>query len=182
MTKMADDPLSLPESTTSPSSDPVGQLNEPSQYPSETSNITSPSMEGQGDTPVSAAVPVTTRRWVMIVTGTMPGRDKDAERERILGVVERDLLALAVTDEIHIVGTTFRSEPMLVQPGSNPDDTGIAPVVPGTDSPDTESGSPSSASSPPSSSDGPSSESSDSGDLAGGNTYTSSAVESSQHL
>lgn len=162
MTEMDDEALSPLESTTSPSSDQDGTEKSPNPTPSETSSDTSPDTEEQPDTPdsVTASVPVTTRQWVLIVTGTMPGRDIDGERERILAVVERDLMALATTDGIHLAGATFRSQPMLVKPSESSGESGatdIALDAPDTEESPTEPDSPSSASPEHSPSDGGSS-------------------------
>lgn len=101
------------------------------------------------------------RRFVLIVTGTVPGKDLGAERDLVLKTMERAMMGLAVTDGIILNAAAYRSDPTRETTILAPVLIATAPDAPATEerseadgvSPDAESSDGSSDGSPSSSED-----------------------------
>ena len=62
--------------------------------------------------PSGPEAPENTRRFTLIVTGTVPGVDLAEERDLVLKYVERALMGLNVTHGIGLIGAAYRSDPL----------------------------------------------------------------------
>jgi len=70
------------------------------------------------------------RRFVMIVTGTIPGEDLKTERELVIHTMERAMGGLEVTHGVILNACAYRSDPM----DSEPEATDTAPDAQDTSS------------------------------------------------
>ena len=104
--------------------------------------------------------PDSTRRFSLIVTGTVPGLDLQAERHLVIQNVERALLGLGATHGITLRGAAYRSDPLAEPFTSGATDTALDAAV--TERPSEQDGSSSSEPSSPGSPDGSPSDPTDS--------------------
>lgn len=117
------------------------------------------SLESESGPP--GPLPPSARRFVMIVTGTVPGKDQLAERDLVLKTMERAMGGLVVTDGIELISAAYRSDP--TNPPAPSEATVTAPDAPDTDESSEADGESSDEESPDGSSDGSPSTSEDSG-------------------
>jgi hypothetical protein len=94
------------------------------------------------------------RRFVLIVTGTVPGEDLTAERDLVLKTMERAMLGLDATHGVKLNAAAYRSDPTEETSKEQPEATDTAQDAADTSSPDAAGGESSHEESSAGSSDG----------------------------
>jgi len=93
--------------------------------------------ESGPDGPTPPPVSKAGRRFVLIVTGTIPGEDLTTERDLVLKTMERAMGGLEVTHGVILKACAYRSDPTQ---DSGPEATATAPDAPDTSSLDAPGG------------------------------------------
>jgi hypothetical protein len=131
---------SPPDQTTSGTeSTPTNEPEAPVTPRSETLVAELDEVESAGSPPPP---PANSRRFTMIVTGTIPGTDLEEERAVVLRTMERALGGLSVTYGIELIAAAYRSDPMDPSPPPSNESapTGTAPDATDTSEPTKDGG------------------------------------------